>query len=327
MSERVFVTRKLPGSALDRLKHKYEVDVWEKEVPPTNANIIDRAKGCFGIVTLLSDKIDSDLIQALPDIKIIAQYAVGYDNIDIQVATKKGIIVTNTPGVLTETTADLTWALIMSTTRRIVEADTYVKSGKWKVAWGPELLLGVDVFSKTIGIVGMGRIGYAVAKRAAGFNMKILFHSRSESDLTNSALSELNTEKVDLETLLKQSDVVTLHVPLTNETREMISDRQLSIMKKDAILINTSRGAVVDETALMNALSNGQIRGAGLDVFQEEPTSASNPLLKLDNVVALPHIGSASVATRSKMAEMCVDNLLDGLSGKIPPNVVNPEVL
>ncbi len=323
MPERVFVTRKLPGTALERLTKEFEVDVWEDEFPPTNEEIIERARSCVGIITLLSDKIDRLLIESLHDVKVIAQYAVGIDNIDIESATKKGVIVTNTPGVLTETTADLTWALIMATTRRTAEADYYVKSGQWKVAWGPQMLLGVDVFERTIGIVGMGRIGYAVARRALGFNMGILFHSRSETNLTESAIKELHAERVDLDTLLKESDIVSLHVPLTSQTGEMISVRELSLMKKSALLINTSRGAVVDESALFEALTNGRIRGAGLDVFREEPTPASNPLLQLDNVVALPHIGSASIATRSKMADMCVDNLIAGLAGIIPPNIVN----
>ena len=327
MSERVFVTRKLPGVALERLTREFEVDVWEDEFPPNNKEIIQRASGCVGIISLLTDKIDRTLIESLPDVKIIAQYAVGFDNIDIEAATKKGIIVTNTPGVLTETTADLTWALIMATTRRTAEADYYVKSGQWRVAWGPQMLLGVDVFEKTLGIVGMGRIGYAVARRSLGFNMKILFHSRSESDITESAIKELHAERVDLDKLLTEADIVTLHVPLSSETREMISERELSLMKDDAILINTSRGQVIDETALYEALKNRYIRGAGLDVFREEPTPESNPLLQLENIVVLPHIGSASIATRSKMADMCVDNLIAGLSDSIPPNIVNPEVM
>ncbi|MHA2424362.1 MAG: 2-hydroxyacid dehydrogenase [Candidatus Thorarchaeota archaeon] len=326
MPESVFVTRKLPGTALESLTKDFNVDVWEDEFPPTPEDIVRRAYGCVGIITLLSDTIDKDLIESLPNLKIIAQYAVGYDNIDVKYATEKGILVTNTPGVLTETTADLTWALIMATSRRIVESDQYVKSGQWKVAWGPEMLLGVDVYGKTIGIIGMGRIGYAVARRSIGFNMRLLFHSRSESLFTEQAINELRGERVELDFLLKEADIISLHVPLTNETTSLISDRELSLMKTDAILINTSRGAVIDELALVEALRKKTIRCAGLDVFLEEPTPSTNPLLQLDNVVALPHIGSASVATRAKMADMCVENLRLGLSGKIPPNIVNSDV-
>jgi glyoxylate reductase len=327
MPECVFVTRKLPGSALDTLRKEYEIDVWEHDFPPSNSEIFSRAQDCIGIITLLSDKIDTELIESLPSLRIIAQYAVGFDNINVDTATERGIIVTNTPGVLTQTTADLTWALIMATTRRIVEADNYVKQGEWKVAWGPEMLLGVDVYGKTLGIVGMGRIGYAVAHRSLGFNMRVLFHSRSDSELARQAKAELGAECVELETLLRESDIVSIHVPLTDITREMISTKELSLMKKECVLINTSRGAVVDEIALTKALQEGQIRAAGLDVFLKEPTPASNPLLKLDNVVSLPHIGSASIDTRSKMAEMCVENLIAGLAGSRPPNIVNPEVL
>ncbi len=326
MADKIFVTRKLPGSALNRLKKRYDVDVWEMETPPSTDNIIERARNCKGIITLLSDTIDRKFIESLPNLKVIAQYAVGYDNIDVKAATEMGIIVTNTPGVLTETTADLTWALIMATARRIVEADNFVREGRWKVAWGPEMLLGVDVFNKTIGIIGMGRIGYAVAQRAVGFNMRILFTSRSQTESTENAIRVLNAERVSLETLLKESDFITIHVPLTNETQKLISQPEIELMKNDAIIINTSRGAVMDENALYKALRTGVIRGAGLDVFQQEPTPDSNPLLELDNVVTLPHIGSASIDTRAKMADMCVDNIMQALAGNRPPNIVNTEV-
>ncbi|MFW9909653.1 MAG: 2-hydroxyacid dehydrogenase [Candidatus Thorarchaeota archaeon] len=327
MTDRIFITRRLPGPSISRLKERFEVEVWENEIPPTSKDILARASSCSGMITLLSDKIDASLIAQLPKLRAISQYAVGFDNIDISEATQRGIIVTNTPGVLTESTADLTWALILATSRRIVEANLYVRNGKWKVAWGPELLLGIDVHDATLGIVGMGRIGYAVAKRALGFDMRILYNSRTHTETTKQAEEVLGAERHSLESLLRESDIVSIHVPLIPETIGLISTRELSLMKRDAILINTSRGTIVDQDALYSALKEGKLRGAGLDVFQEEPTPTSNPLLKLPNVVALPHIGSASIRTRSRMAEMCVDNIMLALDGKTPLNIVNPEVL
>lgn len=327
MAFRIFVTRNLPGTSLERLKSVHDVDIWEQERPPTSDEIKTRACNCEGIITLLSDNVNRSLIEALPSLKVIAQYAVGYDNINIEFATERGIMVTNTPGVLTETTADLAWALIMAASRRIPEADRYVKSGKWKVAWGPEMLLGVDIHGATLGILGMGRIGYAVAKRAIGFGMKIIYYSRNETEITDLAERYLSARRVSYEQLLSDSDILSLHVPLTPETRGAISDSEFSKMKKGSILVNTSRGPVVDEVALYEALTIGNLRAAGLDVFQEEPTPNSNRLVHLDNVVSLPHIGSASITTRAKMAEICVNNLLQALRGDTPVNLVNPEVL
>ncbi len=258
---------------------------------------------------------------------MIAQYAVGYNNIDIQTATEKGILVTNTPGALTETTADLTWALILSCSRRIVESDAYVRKGKWIVAWGPELLLGVDVFKSTLGIIGMGRIGYAVARRAIGFDMRIIYHSRSETNITINAEKDLNAKRVDLDTLLSDADIISLHVPLTDETIGMIGKDELSKMKPSAILINTSRGPVLNEQDLVEALENGSIAAAGLDVFDIEPLPTISPLLELDNVIILPHIGSATTSTRTRMADMVVENLITALNGEKPPNLINIEVL
>ncbi|MHA1653816.1 MAG: 2-hydroxyacid dehydrogenase [Candidatus Thorarchaeota archaeon] len=300
--------------------------VWPNEEPPSRKEIIENARECTGLVTLLSDPIDAEVLDALPRLKIVAQYAVGYDNIDVEHATKRGIMVTNTPGVLTETTADLAWGLLMAASRRIVEADRYVRRGKWRVAWGPEMLLGVDVYGATLGIVGMGRIGYAMAKRATGFGMTILYTSRSMTDITMKAERELGAKRVDLDTLLRSSDFVSIHVPLTKETRHLIDRDKLAVMKPTAILINTARGPVIDEEALAEALANGRIRAAGLDVFEKEPLAADSPLLDLDNVVLTPHIGSASIETRSRMAEICARNLVAGLQGQRPPNLVNPEV-
>ena len=324
---KVFVSRLLPNPGLSKIKENFETRVWEEEYPPKADQIIEQSKNCEGLVTLLSDPISNRVIEKLPKLKIIAQYAVGYDNIDIVSATKSGIIVTNTPGVLTETTADLTWALILSTSRRIVEADKYVKGGNWKVAWGPQLMTGMDIHGSTLGIIGLGRIGAEVARRAKGFSMNIIYTSRSDTQTTRAIEAELEAKRVDLETLLKQSDIISIHVPLTNETNNMIGAAQFDMMKENVIIINTSRGPVIDESALIEALKNKKIRGAGLDVFKNEPIDENNPLLKMDNVVLLPHIGSASVATRAKMADIVFNNLMAFKNREIPPNVVNREVI
>ncbi|MGQ4910726.1 MAG: glyoxylate reductase [Candidatus Thorarchaeota archaeon] len=319
----VFFTRKIPRSGIERVQSRFDTEVWESEIPPSKEEIIQHAESCEGLVTLLSDPITSEVIESLPRLRVIAQYAVGYDNIDVAAATARGVIVTNTPGVLTETTADLTWSLIMAVSRRIVEADKYVRDGRWRVAWGPELLLGEDVYGATLGIIGLGRIGQAVARRAKGFDMRVLYHSRNRVDCEK----DLGAELVTLDNLLSESDIVTLHVPLTQETHHMIGARELGLMKKGAYLINTSRGAVLDEGALYDALRSGHLGGAGLDVFAQEPTPPNNPILQLSNVVVAPHIGSASTRTRTVMAEMCATNLIAALSGERPPNIVNPEVL
>lgn len=327
MTERIFVTRRIPGNGIKRLQESFEVEVWESEQPPTKAEIISRAKGCYGLVTLLTDRIDKTVFGALPNLRIIAQYAVGYDNIDLAEATRRAIVVTNTPDILTETTADLTWALIMSTARRVTEADRYVREGRWQVAWGPDLLLGADVFGKTLGIIGMGRIGSAVARRAKGFGMRILYNSHSITDVTKSVDDTLGATRCELNTLLKESDIVTVHVPLTDETRNLISHDEFRLMKPTAVLVNTSRGAVVDEQALYESLSRKEIFAAGLDVFEAEPTPRTNPLLSLDNVILLPHIGSATARTRSKMGEMCAENILALRRGEQPANIVNPQAM
>ena len=327
MIQKVFVTRKIPQKGLDMLTGRFEVSVWPSEYPPSIEEIIDEAKDCEGLITLLSDPIDADMLGQLPNLKVIAQYAVGYDNIDVKEATRRGIIVTNTPGVLTETTADLAWSLIMSTTRRIVEADQYVRGGNWNVAWGPELLLGSDIHGATIGLVGMGRIGQAVAKRAQGFNMRILFNSRSQNKEIAAIEKLVGAQPTSLDILLRESDIVSIHVPLTSETHHMIGEEELGIMKKGSILVNTSRGQVVDQDALYSALSLGHLGGAGLDVFREEPIPKDSPLLGLSNVVLVPHIGSASKKTRTTMATMCAENIIAALNGEKPSNIVNPEVL
>ena len=321
---KVYVTRELPERGLKIIKERFDAEVWPEYAPPPKKTLIEKAKDVDALATLLSDKIDAEVLDAAPKLKMIAQLAVGFDNVDVQEATKRGIYVSNTPEVLTDTTADFAWALLMTLARRVVEADKYMRTGRWKVGWHPAMLQGRDVYGATIGIVGAGRIGYAVAKRATGFSMKILFYDvipRPEME------KDFGAKKVDLDTLLKQSDFVSIHVPLMKETHHLINAEKLRLMKKTAYLINNSRGPVVDEKALYDALNEGRIAGAGLDVFEQEPTPLDNPLLKLDNVVVAPHISSASYETRSKMAEMVADNLIAFFEGKKPLNLVNPDVL
>lgn len=326
MKQRVFVTRKLPDEGLRMITKAFDTLVWPSDVPPSTQEIIQNAEDCEGLVTLLSDPIGRDVIEMLPKLKVISQYAVGYDNIDVPFASNRKVVVTNTPGVLTETTADLAWALIMAATRRIVEADEYVRNGNWNVAWGPELLLGSDIFDATLGIIGMGRIGSAVAKRAAGFKMNILYHTRSENEYTKEIELQYNGTRADLHTLLQKSDIISLHIPLSSETYHLLGEREFKLMKQGAVIVNTSRGAVIDEEALFKALESGHLGAAGLDVFNQEPIQKNNPLMKLQNVILTPHIGSASVKTRTTMAIMCAQNLIAALNGEKPPNLVNPEV-
>lgn len=321
---KIYVTRELPERGLNIIKKHFDTEVWPEYSPPPKKTIIEKATDVDALVSLLSDKIDAEVFDKAPKLKIVSQLAVGFDNIVIPEATKRGIYVTNTPEVLTDTTADFAWALLMALARRVVEADKYVRTGQWKVAWHPAMLTGRDVFNTTIGIVGAGRIGYAVAKRAKGFNMNILFYDvipRPEME------KELNAKKVDLDTLLRESDFVSIHVPLMKETHHLINTEKLRLMKKTAYLINNSRGPVIDEKALYDALKEGKIAGAGLDVFEQEPTPLDNPLLKLDSVVVAPHISSASLETRSKMSEMVADNLVSFFEGRKPPNLVNPDVM
>jgi glyoxylate reductase len=322
---KVYVTRELPERGMRIIKQYFEAEVWPEYGPPPKEEIIRKARDVDALATLLSDKIDAEVFDAAPKLKIVAQMAVGFDNIDVAEATKRGIYVTNTPGVLTETTADFAWALLMAVARRVVEADKYVRTGQWKVSWHPSMLLGRDVYGATLGIVGAGRIGTAVARRAKGFNMKILYYD--VVPMPPEIEKELGAKRVDLETLFKESDFVSIHVPLMKETYHLVNEEKLRLMKRTAYLINNSRGPVVDEKALYKALKEGWIAGAALDVFEQEPTPVDNPLLKLDNVVVAPHISSASHETRSRMAEMVAENLVAFFDRKQPPNLVNPEVL
>ena len=319
---RVFVTRQIPQAGLDMLKEHYEVIVNPHNRVLTKEELMDGVKIADGLLSLLTDDITAEVMDVNPNLKIISNYAVGYNNIDVEAATKRGIQVTNTPGVLTDTTADLAWALIMAIGRRVVEGDAFTREGHFD-GWDPMLLLGTDITGKTLGIVGMGRIGQAVARRAMGFDMRILYHDMAPVPV---AEEEYQAEFVALDELLRQSDFVTIHAPLTDETRHMIGRRELSVMKKTAYLVNTARGPLVDEEALVEALRDGIIAGAGLDVYENEPRLASG-LAELPNTVILPHLGSATLETRTKMATMAAANLVAALEGKRPPHIVNPEVL
>lgn len=321
---KVFVTRKILEEGLNMLREKFEVEVSDYDGVIPRKMLLEKVKGVDAILSLLTDTIDGEVIDAAgSNLKVIANYAVGYNNIDVEEATKRGIMVTNTPGVLTETTADLAWALMMAIARRIVEADRFVREGKFR-GWEPMLLLGTDVHGATLGIVGFGRIGQAMARRALGFNMKVLYYDNAR--VPEQVEKELKATYVDLPTLLRESDFVSLHVPLTKETHHLIGEKELRMMKRGAYLVNTARGPVVDEKALVKALKEGWIKGAALDVFENEP-EVEPDLLKLDNVVLAPHIASASYATRSKMSIMVAENIIKALGGEIPPNLVNPEVL
>ncbi|MFP3171846.1 MAG: glyoxylate reductase [Acidilobus sp.] len=324
----LFVTREVPFPAFDQLKAMFQrVDVWKEYRPPTKEELIANAKGHQALVTMLEDKVTCDVIEALsPELRIIAQYAVGYDNIDLECATRHGVYVTNTPEVLTDATADLTWALILAVTRRVVEADRFVRDGSWKrsgTAWHPTMMLGYDLKGKVLGILGAGRIGSAVAKRALGFDMKIIYYNRHRVP----EVEALGARYVDLETLFRESDILTIHTPLTPETQNLVNESRLRLMKRTAFIINTARGKIIDLDALYKALKEGWIAGAGLDVYPSEPLDPSHPITKLSNVVLAPHIGSATIETRARMAETVYRNLEAFYRRQRPPTLVNEGVL
>ena len=319
---RIFVTRNLPGDALGLLRQTCDVAVWPDELPPPPGDLRREAAAAHGLLTLLTDRIDAGLLAAAPKLVAVSNMATGYDNVDIAEASRRLILVSRTPGVLTETSADLAFGLLLAAARRIAEGDRYVRAGKWRT-WGPEIMLGPDVHGATLGIIGLGRIGAAVARRAAGFGMRILYHGRNRNAR---AEKDLGVAYAGLDTLLAQSDFVSIHAALTEETRGLIGARQLGLMKPGAILINTARGPLVDQDALYEALRSGAIAGAALDVTDPEPLPADSPLLALDNVVITPHTASASIATRSEMARLAAENLLASLAGDVNDNVVNPEI-
>ena len=321
---KVFVTRKVAQEALDMIASSTDMELWEDELPPPRNVLLNKVRTIEGLFSLLTDKVDAELMDAAPKLKVVSNMAVGYDNIDIAEATKRGIFIGNTPEVLTETTADFTFALLLAAARRLVEADKYTKTGNWKT-WSPMVLLGRDVHHATLGIVGCGRIGLEVAKRARGFDMQVIYYDkvcRSPEEEENLGLEFVP----NLAELLARADFISIHTALTPETHHLISAAELAKMKPTAILINASRGTIVDQKALYQALKSRQILGAGLDVTEVEPIPLDDPLLTLDNVIIAPHIASASVATRTKMAVMAAENLLAGLRSQLPPNCVNPEV-
>ncbi len=324
MKKKVLVTQRIPEPGLELLGAECEMDLFEGDSPISREELLERVSGTSGILSLLSDPMDKQVMDAAgPGLKVISNYAVGYNNIDIGEATARGIVVTNTPGVLTETTADLIFALILGSARRVIEGDKFMREGKFK-GWMPLLFLGDDVHHKTLGIVGLGRIGQAVARRARGFSMRVLYTGRSRKPSELEA--ELGAEFTDLDTLLAQSDYVSLCVPLTPETRHLIGEKELNLMKSSAHLINAARGPVVDEAALIRALKEKRIAGAGLDVFENEPALAPG-LADCERAVLLPHVGSASTETRTEMAKMAARDLLAVLNGQPPKHPVNPEVL
>ncbi|HOK81123.1 MAG TPA: D-glycerate dehydrogenase [bacterium] len=318
----VFVTRMIPEPAIELLKKTCEVEVNGEDRVLKKDELLDKVKGKDAVLCLLTDTIDDEVLKAADRCKIFANYAVGYNNIDVESATRRKIIITNTPGVLTDATGDLAWALLFAVARRVVEADAFTRQGKFK-GWAPQLFLGQDITGKTLGVIGAGRIGSNFAKKSKGFSMRILYYD-VKRDLEFE--QEAKAVFVDLDTLLKEADFVSIHVPLVPETRHLIGARELSLMKKNAILINTSRGPVVDEKALVNALKEGKIWGAGLDVYENEP-DIEPELLNLANVVLLPHIASATYETRTKMALMAAENILAVFRGETPPNIVNPDAL
>ena len=352
---RVFVTRPVADAALRRLAETVRVDLWDDDAPPPHDELVRHLRECDAVLSMVSDRFDAATIAAARRLVAISNLAVGVDNIDLETATSAGVAVGHTPGVLTETTADLAFALMLATARRVAEGDRFVRAGRWRM-WTPRLMLGRDVWGATLGIIGWGKIGQAVARRATGFGMRVLYATRPQAGAgakagfaasanpafasapktrrraVSSPAGEVNglgasrAESVDLARLLAEADFISLNVPLTPETRHLIGRRELAAMKRGAILVNTARGAVIDQAEMTKALRSGHLGGAGLDVTAIEPIDADDPLLKLPNVVITPHIGSASHATRYRMAELAVDNILDVFAGRLPRHCANPAV-
>lgn len=318
---KVFVTRLIPDKGLDMIRETCDATIWEDELPPPKDIILRGVADADGLVSLLTDPVDETVIKSAKNLKVISQLAVGFDNIDLRAATQAGIPVGHTPGVLTDTTADFAFTLLMAAARRIVEAEHYVKAGRWRT-WGPTLLMGHDIAGATLGLIGMGRIGQAVAKRAMGFGMRVLYYDQFDVDLAPG----ISAERCELDHLLATSDFVSLHTPLTPDTRHLINDRALQLMKSSCVLVNTARGPVIDQDALYRALRDGEIAYAALDVTEPEPIPMESPLLTLENCLIAPHIASSSIATRNRMAVMTANNLIAGLKGEHLPHCANPQV-
>ncbi len=325
---KLFVTREVFPEVIKKLEDYYDVEVWDRFTNPPPNVLESRVREYDALLTMIGDRITCSMLSNAKNLRIISQMIVGYDNIDVECATRLGIYVTNAPGIISEATADFTWALILATARRVVEADNYVRWGEWfrdRTPWHPLMFLGTLVYGKTLGIIGFGAIGRAVARRAKGFSMKILYYDvvRAPKEVEE----ELGAEYRDLESLLRESDIITIHTPLTKETYHLINDERLKLVKKGAILINAARGPVVDTNALVRALSEGRIAGAGLDVFEEEPLPPNHPLTMFKNVVLAPHIASATYESRLEMASKAAENLIAFAEGRIPPNLVNKDVV
>jgi glyoxylate reductase len=321
---RVFVSRRIMPEGLDLLATEAEVDLWPEDLPPPRDELLRRVAGVDGFLSMLTDRVDDELLDAAgPRLRVVANYAVGFDNVDVPACSKRGIAVGNTPGVLTETTADCAFALLMAAARRLPEAYDYVRADRWKT-WGPLLLLGPDVHHATLGIVGFGRIGREVAKRGRGFDMQILYHDVYPAPPEEEA--RLGARRVGMDELLASSDFVTLHVNLTPETHHLMNAEAFARMKKSAVLVNAARGPVVDPAALYDALKNGVIAAAGLDVTEPEPLPGNHPLLTLPNCLVVPHIASASFQARGGMARIAAENILAALKGNVGPALVNPDV-
>lgn len=320
---KVYITRLIPDQGLDLIRAVCDTTIWQEELPPPREEILRQTRECDGLVSLLTDMIDGALLDACPQVRVVSNMAVGFDNIDVPAATARGVLVGNTPGVLTETTADFAFALLMAAARRIVEGVDYVRAGKWQT-WGPMLLMGADIHHATLGLVGLGRIGLEMAKRARGFDMRTLYYDvYRREDMER----EMGLTYASLDDLLAQADFVSVHTPLTPETRHLMNRQRFAQMKPSAILINTSRGPVVDTEALVEALRAGQIAGAALDVTDPEPLPPEHPLVALPNCIVVPHIASSSGATRGKMAEIAARNLIAGLHGEPLPAGLNNDAL
>jgi len=316
---KIFITRFIPDLGLNLIKEHFQPDIWTHDLPPSRDQLLERVRGVDGLLCLLTEKIDSELMDAAgSQLKVISSMSVGVDHVDVAAATARGIPVGNTPGVLTDATADQAFALMLAAARRIPESERFLRAGKW-VTWSPSLLLGADLVGSTLGIVGFGRIGQAIAKRAQGFDMRVIYHDPTAQPVNNA-------NPVSLDVLLKESDFVSVNVPLKIETRHLVNAEFLSKMRPNAILINTSRGGVLDQTALYNALSSNQIFAAALDVTDPEPLPMDCPLLELENCIVVPHLGSATRRTRDMMSLLAAQNLVAGLKGERLPNCVNPQV-
>jgi len=322
MKPTILVSGHLTDDILSLLAQEYDVRANREDRPMGRADLLEAVAGADGFLSMITDAVDAELLDAAPRLRVVSNMAVGYNNIDVAAATARGIVVTNTPGILTEATAELAFALILAAARRVVDLDRRTRAGEW-TCWAPLLFLSREVSGKTLGVVGLGRIGRAVARRARAFGMRVLYHSRSRLEAAEER--DLGVEYAEKDELLATADFVSLHVPLSAETRHLIGRRELDLMKPTAYLINTSRGPVVDEAALVEALKARRIEGAGLDVYENEPMLTPG-LAALDNAVLLPHVGSATVETRTKMARMAAENLLSALRGERPAHVVNPEV-